>query len=195
MMATSKFPLDFFDVPPSLVELAKSYEVYCNLRPDCREDLKKIASEGSELEKIILRFYAMYDGFWSEPINQYLKSLAKDTRVVLLLQGVNPDKLCVVTVLMKLVYWTSEGYPRLDFLRPEALTKMIGGSNIWGAFVIAIAPVNSRAKISGEIVSNENSFIDIVRKNGVSNGRDKKRQKVILKLPAFLSHPEFIANL
>jgi len=194
-MATSKFPLDFFDVPLSLVELAKSYEVYCNLRPNCREDLQKIEREGSESERMKIQFRAMYDGFWSELINPYLKSLAKDTRVVLLLQGFNPNELCVVTVLLSLVYWTTDGYPRLDFSRPEALTKMIGGSNVWGAFVIAIAPVNSKAKIFGEIVTDESSFIDIVRKNGVSKGGDKNHQKVILKLPEFLSHPELIAKL
>lgn len=194
-MATSKFPLDFFDVPPSLVELAKSHEVYCNLRPDCREDLKKIVSEGSELEKTRIQLRAMYDSFWSELINPYLKSLTKDTRVVLLLQGFNPNELCVATVRLNLVYWTSDGYPRLDFSRPEALTKIFGGSNIWGAFVIAIAPVNSKAKIFGEIVTDESSFIDIVRKNGVSIGSDKNRNKVILKLPEFLSHPELITNL
>lgn len=186
-MASSKMPIDFFDPPQSLLELSGLYEVHCNIRPNHRKELKEIVEKGDKNEILMkIQIPAALDYFWSEPIHPYLKSIRKKTLVAMLIQGPNPKDLYTLVVCLESVYWASDvldNYPRLDFTRPESLAKKIEW-NVWGAFVIAIAPVRENTKIFGQIVSDEDLFMKVIKESGFSKKTEEIRQTGVLgKIP------------
>ncbi|MFA7201933.1 MAG: hypothetical protein WC099_02985 [Candidatus Paceibacterota bacterium] len=187
----------YFNVPESLIELSKTYKVYCNLRPNQRKEITDVLKT-RDREKIFLevQIKAAFNSFLSEPINPFLKTITRKTRVAIFIQGYDPKDLCLVTTLLESVYWDSEDYPRLDFDYPEALNKMLG-RNMWGSFVIAIAPVTASIQLYGKRVSDESLFIEVIKKNGIPIKRIQ-REKIeygMRRIPEFLKHKELILGL
>jgi len=80
--------------------------------------------------------------FVDETMRQFLKDLALPTWILLHFRGYGKER-GTVAVRLRNIYWTAreEEYPRLDFDHPVGMEQTNSCPNLWGAFVLAIAPL------------------------------------------------------
>lgn len=130
-MSTSKFPHGIAKVSPALIAYAAVCPgLVCNLRPHQRVAVPS--------DHVLLGS----DAVWvDEPVRVLLKSLVLPAKVLLHFQGYGVGDIGTAVVTITSIYWTDDGYPRLDFVRPPEFHGVYGCPNFWGAFILAIVPV------------------------------------------------------
>ena len=133
-MATSKLPNQEAAVPANIIDLSMKLPsfIFCNLRlrqRSARTTTRRLPIFFSDKDEV-------YDS-----VHQFLRNLQPNTKVALLFQGYAKDKIGTAIVNIEKVFWTDDGYPRLDFKHPKELEEIHGCPNFWGAFILAIGAV------------------------------------------------------
>ncbi|MGC9603613.1 MAG: hypothetical protein ABSF47_04065 [Minisyncoccia bacterium] len=151
-MASSKLPVYFIPVPEKILNFAKQHtEVLCNLRPGQREEVPAVTEMEIRRKKLEQLKASFGDDYWvDKPVQDFLRTVstkirqgARSVRVVLHFQGYGEEAVGTAVVDITNILWAEDDYPRLDFVHPAPMQEIHGCPNFWGAFILAIAPVNS----------------------------------------------------
>ncbi|MFA4818482.1 MAG: hypothetical protein WC621_01435 [Patescibacteria group bacterium] len=132
-----------------------------------------------------------------EEIHRFLRALPKGSKIALHFQGYG-TKVGTAVVQVENVYWTSDGYPRLDFKHPKGFEKINGCPNFWGAFILAIALVMPEVECfaqadpdAAEFKSLADRFVQLIeysyeyrvelvtKSEAVGNGGIRREEKIL----------------
>jgi hypothetical protein len=163
-MPSSKNPCTVLLIPNELIELSKNHpEVICNLRPEQRPQRTDQDERRRKLELIKEQFSDTF--FFDKSVHEFLKQVKPGDRVVMACQGFGEEVFTFVTDI-KGIYWAGD-YPRIDFgKRPQVVEKLFGHSNLWGAFILAIACVSKETELRAE--EGFDLIIDIAERGGLT---------------------------
>lgn len=137
-MPTSKEPAHTAWVSEALIMCARANpNILCNLRFGQRP----IPPGETDFDRRVRETHYLISDqpLVHEPVRLFLKSLQPGSKVVMHFQGYGAELLGTAVVKVESIFWTREGYPRLDFEHSKAFERINGCPNFWGAFILAIA--------------------------------------------------------
>ncbi len=134
-MPTSKLPVDWLDVPESIIGASRQDpRIVCNLRPERRLEAQP-------------KWHI--DDSWAldKPALEFLRALTLPCRLMIHFQGYG-NEVGTAVVEVRTIGWFD--LPRLDFDHPPIMKEVHGCPNFWASFILAMANVPADTPIFAE---------------------------------------------